>query len=940
MNEDLPGAKQKRFNGGFLLLLLLLGGTLAVLCHQGFRPYEVFWANDLPLGALVNSSARLPASFFGCWADFYWLGGPSAAFPPNLTNISLAIFTPEHQFKFYPPGSMFFLGLGAWFFFRQLRLSTMACILGGLGAGLNMHFFSNACWGLGQWNVCCGMIFIALGVVVSPAIKQLWIKAVLAGLSVGMAVMEGNDVGAIMSLYVAVFVLFRFLSTESNPAKGLGKAVCVGVVLVVSALLISLSTIYTLIGTQLTGTATVGQSEAARRQAWDFNTQWSIPKLETLRMIIPGLFGYRLDVYTTSGSPAAYYWGSIAEDPRIGELESSDPVVRSNAVAALPAPPQVLAQLQSIMAGNDMTARENIIDQVKGMGQRRHTGSGEYTGVLVCLLALFGLANAARKTASPYSTDERRMVWFWGGVALFSLLAAWGRYGFLYALIYHLPLVANFRNPMKYMHPLNISMMILSAYGVEALARQYLTAAAKNAESLFQQIWTSWKRVSAFEIYWAAGCAVVLIGSVGGYFKLASSKPALINYLLHNGFSPTDAPQIASFCIGEVAWFILYLAVSVGLVACILAGGFAGRRALWAWIFLAAIMICDLSRADIPWIRYYNYKEKMSPNPVVDLLKREPWEHRVNSRSWPAGGYMTPELTMACHWWIENDYPFNDIESLEIDQAPRMATLDSDYLGRFYLTSDKDLSPATRLWRLTNTRYLVAGPEWERPLNQLGEPKNSFRTLMRLNLVNKPGIDQPEDPGDQTLQTNGSGPQVCLYEFTAALPRAKLYSNWQVVDDPTALQLLSSAPFDPAKTVLVAKDTPVSQAPGNAETDPGTVKITHYQSTELMMEADAKTPAVLLLNDRTGDSWNVLVDQKPAPFLRCNHIMQGTFVPAGHHTIEFRYQPSLKLLFISLSAFGLGILLAGYVIFTNFKREPEPSPAPESKRPEKPHKPS
>jgi hypothetical protein len=322
----------------------------------------------------------------------------------------------------------------------------------------------------------------------------------------------------------------------------------------------------------------------------------------------------------------------------------------------------------------------------------------------------------------------------------------------------------------------------------------------------------------------------------------------------------------------------------------------------------------------------------MSPNPVVDLLKREPWEHRINSRTWPAGGYMTPDLTGPCHWWIENDYPFNDIESLEIDQAPRMATLESDYLGHFVLSSSKDLSPATRLWRLTNTRYILAGQEWEAPLNQLGEPKNSFRVVMRMNLVKKPGIDQPEDPGDMTVQTNKDGP-VVLYEFTKALPRTKLYANWKVVDDATALQLLSSSSFDPAKTVLVAKDTPVAQTPGDPEADAGTVKITSYKSTELMMETDAKTPAVLLLNDRTGDSWNVLVDQKPAPFLRCNYIMQGTYVPAGHHTVEFRYQPSLKLFFISLTAFGLGILLAGFVIFTHLTREPEPSAASEAKKP-------
>jgi hypothetical protein len=935
MNEDLSGARQNKCSASFWLLLLLLGGTLAVLCRQGFQPYEVFWANDLPLGALVESSARLPASFFGSWADFYWLGGPNVAFPPNLTNMTMAILSPEHHLKFYVPLSMFFLGFGAWFLFRQLRFSPMACVIGGLGAGLNMHFFSNATWGLCQWCTCAGLIFVALGVLVSPYIDKLWIKGVLAGLCTGMAVMEGFDVGAILSIYVAVFVVFWFLASETAPAVGAGKTVYVGAVLVASALLISLSTVSTLILTQIKGTSSdnAGQSESAKRDSWDKNTQWSIPKAETLRMIIPGLFGYRMDMYTTSTNPATFYWGSVAQDPHIDELESSNPEVRTNAVASLPIPNDARGQIMALMMGKDTEQQQNFLDNIKGQMQRRHTGNGEYTGVLVCLLAFFALANAARKADSPYSVVERRSVWFWGGAALVSMLTAWGRHGIFYALIYQFPLISNFRNPMKYMHPLNISVIILSGYGLEVICRQYLAPTAEKAESFIQEILSRGKQVSAFEKWWAGGCGVALAAAVAGYYIYSSCRPALIKYLLHNGFDTTTAPQIARFSIGEAGWFVIYFAVSMAAILFVLSGAFAGRRAAWIWVLLGAIMICDLSRADIPWIRYYNYKEKIGLNPVTDLLRHEPWEHRVNSRIWPAGGYMTAGLTQLCHWWIENDYPFNDIQTLEIDQDPRMAVMENNYLNQFIVGSERDLWRATRLWQLTNTRYFLVGAEWDPGLNQLGEPKNSFRTVMRMNVVTKPGITQPEDSGDLTVQTNSDGP-VALLEFTRALPRAKLYANWKNVDDNTALQQLGSQTFDPEKVVLVATNTSVAQAPGNPEADPGTVKISHYQSKDIILDADARTPSVLLLNDRTGDSWNVWVDEKPSAVLRCNYIMRGVFVPAGHHVIEFRYQPSLKLLYISLAAFGLGIVLAGFVIVTHFKRKPEALPDDDAKEPE------
>jgi hypothetical protein len=103
-----------------------------------------------------------------------------------------------------------------------------------------------------------------------------------------------------------------------------------------------------------------------------------------------------------------------------------------------------------------------------------------------------------------------------------------------------------------------------------------------------------------------------------------------------------------------------------------------------------------------------------------------------------------------------------------------------------------------------------------------------------------------------TVKTNSQG-ALALIEFTRALPRAKLFANWQVMDDAAALQTLASPQFDPEKTVLVAKDTPVSQAPGQPDADPGTVEISQYESKDLVLQADAKTPAVLLLNDHTGD---------------------------------------------------------------------------------------
>src|SRR5205807_4751907 len=104
-------------------------------------------------------------------------------------------------------------------FFWQLKLSRLACFIGGLAAALNSGFFSTACWGVGQQILAAGWSFLAVAAIVSTPPRWGWVKFILAGLAVGMVVMEGADVGALISVFVAAFGVFWGLSSEGPIAK-------------------------------------------------------------------------------------------------------------------------------------------------------------------------------------------------------------------------------------------------------------------------------------------------------------------------------------------------------------------------------------------------------------------------------------------------------------------------------------------------------------------------------------------------------------------------------------------------------------------------------------------------------------------------------------------------------------------------------------------------
>jgi hypothetical protein len=232
--------------------------------------------------------------------------------------------------KFLAPFALFVLGLGAWTFFRQLKFSPLAATLGGLAAALNSAFFSTACWGVAAQQIAIGFSYFALALVVSntpetPAPTR-WIRWVLAGLAVGVNVMQGADIGAIFSVFIAAFVLFKTLVEESGSvAAKLGRSVGRVAVIAVFAGFIAFQTVVSLFGTSITGIAGTGQDAETKARQWNFCTEWSEPKIETLGLFVPGLFGYKMDTPNNMGVfQDAYrggaYWGAIGRDPVLDEF--------------------------------------------------------------------------------------------------------------------------------------------------------------------------------------------------------------------------------------------------------------------------------------------------------------------------------------------------------------------------------------------------------------------------------------------------------------------------------------------------------------------------------------------------------------------------------------------------------------------------------------------
>jgi hypothetical protein len=472
---------------------------------------------------------------------------------------------------------------------------------------------------------------------------------------------------------------------------------------------------------------------------------------------------------------------------------------------------------------------------------------------------------------------------------------------------------------------------VLFAYGLEALARGGLAAGKVRLGSVKEQF-AAWKSAAApGERRWVFGALATLGLAIFASVIYSSSASSLSAYLGKIEFSQSQ-PADAAFSIREVWQAVVFFGVSLAVVIGVVIGWFGGRATV-AWWFLGGILVVDLYRANTPWVKHYDYVTRYQSNPVIDLLKEKPWEQRVTAfldprRAAPlVGGEAAGSWVFLQKEWLEHHFQYFKIQSLDIDQMSRTPELEEAYFAALSLMANQN-NPAlvARLWQLTNTRYVLGSKDVVDQLNQMLDPaQKRLRVKMPFALGLKPGAKAPEPTTPiadvvqlLTATPSEQGPYAVL-EFTGALPRAKFYTDWQAgLSDTNTLEMLRYPGFDPAQKVLLAQSVdgidPTTNAP------PGEASIVSHAPKQVVVKTKSATAGVLLLNDRWHPDWQVTVDGQPAPLLRANFIMRGVAVPAGEHTVEFRFNPPHGTLWISLSAIGVGLILAGLLAFVPEKK--------------------
>jgi hypothetical protein len=150
-----------------------------------------------------------------------------------------------------------------------------------------------------------------------------------------------------------------------------------------------------------------------------------------------------------------------------------------------------------------------------------------------------------------------------------------------------------------------------------------------------------------------------------------------------------------------------------------------------------------------------------------------------------------------------------------------------------------------------------------------------------------------------------------VYENRHALPRVFLADRYDVRTGNAARRALRDGSVDLRRAALLEAPLEGDAAPQAAGSGGiGTVRVRHYRDHVVEVESQADGRRLLVLTDLHYPGWRAEVDGRAVPIHRTNFAFRSVSVPAGTHTVRFRFVPDTVRAGAVVSAAALTIVVA------------------------------
>jgi hypothetical protein len=170
-------------------------------------------------------------------------------------------------------------------------------------------------------------------------------------------------------------------------------------------------------------------------------------------------------------------------------------------------------------------------------------------------------------------------------------------------------------------------------------------------------------------------------------------------------------------------------------------------------------------------------------------------------------------------------------------------------------------------------------------------------------------------------------PQYPALQNSHALGNSWFVNGYRIVQDANE-EVSAINTIDPGKTALIDKRYESDLNGLKIEPDSSArISLSEYKPNYLKYQSSARSNQLAVFSEIYYDKgWNAYVDGQLNPYFRTDYTLRGMLIPAGVHTIEFRFEPKSFALGknISLASSALIILLFagvfGFQMIQFFKR--------------------
>ncbi len=440
-----------------------------------------------------------------------------------------------------------------------------------------------------------------------------------------------------------------------------------------------------------------------------------------------------------------------------------------------------------------------------------------------------------------------RKTWFFGGLAVFALIYALAANTPFFYIFYHLiPNVKSTRAWSMIMFLFSFSIALLAAFAIDFII-QHSRQLKDNSKRLFQ--------ISLFGLP-----ALVLLGAL--FFSAAPEAAVGLYKGIFYSSIPAQKAAILQQHLPNITAGFWIMTVFLGATAVIV--WLFSRKALpvAALLIIVALAVIDGYRFDSRFIRTVDYHQMYPRLPLADWLMAQEDKYRV--------------LDLTSGYLPANYFPTMRIEDMN-SQHGNQPRWFQNLIGGTAMRNLFNLN----LMNMTNTRYLVLSP----------------RSPIRGEQLGPAGFTQAHTW--QNFQ---------IYENPMANDRATMIYNWVVEPDEEKLsQMILGQSFNPATTAALMEDPGIIPIADTIQ-PVGRTEIVEYENDHITIAVETTQPGLLVLADNWYPSWKAFVDDEEQTVYRTNAAFRGVVVPAGNHTVEFRYISQMHWTGMLLTLAGLAVV--------------------------------